>query len=646
MKPRLVIATVLALVVGLGVSVAAHFFKISSAQYATSLNELELQSLQIQEAWLSSGAAPESVDLAIGVSENGLSKSLKSLQGVKATSYLVEGVILEIAETNVDISPGNIDLTLSIRVQQKGTSVSATFRAQGVLLVESIETDKQKFGASSANYRIAIREVNAELNLGLLSIRTFRLVNQVMAFHAAKEFSESLRFSLPIDIPVHPDFSVSSTKTEKTDHGEFKVHYNFTNPRLFSNTIVSIVPSIASSDALWFLSEARNSPEPTGIDSMSGGSNSMHEIEEMRSRVANLVSEFPTTNADVEIYANSSLFEKAIESLNGLSIEQRTISAELVSKEGYLVEDYKEADVVGRGGYSIQFRDDKSMTGWGQLPTLTVAWSEGSGLTLTGNMQVRAKARLRLHIDPYIGGGFHTNLGVNGSATLPFMVVLDARRISLDDGTTAAVIGPSIKCIQFPVKFESGGDLKIGIISYEHLGERQPNPEILMSSHILWTRLAKKGKSGILHFHDDHWMGFRIVPESVRSGTKGYRFLGRLESSLESGRRLETAEMESQKERIRQRWKSEVQTECPKDRPNEFLFAGHQFGPNNTIVKGLKVAGASLELSGKAVELPWNVMKTIITEPTNTFKVVGKELEDVGKKVEKVIKKIGDFLGF
>ena len=261
MKRRLVIATVLALVVGLGVSFAAHFLRISSAQYSTSLNKLELRSLQIQEAWLSSGAAPESVDLAIAVSENGLSKSLKSLEGVKATSDLLEGLLLEIIETNVEINPGNIHLTLSIRVQQKETSISATFQAQGVLLVESIETDTQGHSVSNANYRIAIREVNAELNLGLLSIRTLRLVDQVMASHAAKIFSESLRFSLPIDIPVRPDLDVSSTETQKTDHGEFKVHYTLTNPELFSNTIVNIVPNIASRDAIWFLVQARNSPD-------------------------------------------------------------------------------------------------------------------------------------------------------------------------------------------------------------------------------------------------------------------------------------------------------------------------------------------------------------------------------------------------
>ena len=493
---------------------------------------------------------------------------------MRATSDLVEGVTLEIAEANVDINPGNIDLTLSIRVQQLDTPVHATFRAQGALLVENIEADKQDYGISNANYRIAIREVHTELNLGLLSIRTFRLVNQVMASHAAKRFSESLRFSLPIDIPVRPDLGVSLTKTEKTAHGEFNVHYSLTDPRLFSNTNVSIVPSIASRDTIWFLVDARNSPDPIGIDSISDSSDLMHEIEEMRSRVANLVNEFPTSNADVEVYANSSLFEKAIESLNALSIEQRQFDARLVSKKGYLVEDYKKADVFGRGGYSIQFRDDKSMTGWGRLSTLTAAWNEGSGLTLTGNMQVRATALLRLHIDPYIGGGFHTNLRVNGNATLPFMVALDARHISLDDGTSAAVIGSSIKCVQFPVTFESGGDLKLGIVSYEYFGKQQPDPEIFMSSQMIWTRLAKKGKTGILHFRDDQWIGFRLFPVSVSSGTRGYRFLGSLETVLKSGGKPETPKPESQKKRIKERWMSEVQSKCPKERPTEFLFAG------------------------------------------------------------------------
>ena len=57
-----------------------------------------------------------------------------------------------------------------------------------------------------------------------------------------------------------------------------------------------------------------------------------------------------------------------------------------------------------------------------------------------------------------------------------------------------------------------------------------------MSSDVLWTQLAEKGRGGMLRFEDDHWIEFRIVPETIVSGTGGYQFFARMESSLITGR--------------------------------------------------------------------------------------------------------------
>ena len=650
MRRILIPLSIAGILLALVLSLVGYFFHISAARYNTSLAAQELKSLQTLESWLGTGANPDSVDLAIGLSEDALSRALQSLRGVKGKTTSIEGVVLEVSDARVELHPGNIQLFLSLNAHREGSSAHITVNAQGVLLIDRVEVTENGSIASRAHYRIGIREVSTELNLGLVSFRTLGIVNEVVASHAAKEFSESLRFSMPLHIPARVNFDFPKTEEIETDHGKFTIKYEMSEPAILIDAALHIIPSIPTSDAVWFFVMAKTHRDSRLADDKAIQDKEIsvteEKVEQARGRVAALVNQFPTFDSDVVVFANPELFHTVVDTFNHLSDKQRQIDIKLLSRKGHLAKEYKKADIVGTGGYSIEFMDNGSMAGSAQLSRLNPIWSEDNGLTLSGDIRVGANAALRLHIDPYAGGGFHTKVSVRASTTIPLRVRVEARQVALESGASAAVIGPVIECVQFPVRFEDEGALKLGFISYEYLGKEQSRPQVLMSSDTHWSQIAKEGVEGSLQFDEDYWIGIRIVPEAIVTGVHGYRFFGRLESSIAEGPKPQSPKATDQVRSVQRSWNKAVQTSCPEKRPLKYLFAGMKFGPNNTIVRALSAAVAGVDLATETVTLPLKVLKTLVTNPKNSLKELGTGLKKVGKKVEKVGKKVWKALGF
>ena len=257
MRRILIPLSIAGILLALVLSLVGYFFHISAARYNTSLAAQELKSLQTLESWLATGANPDSVDLAIGLSEDALSRALQSLRGVNGKTTSIEGVVLEVSDARVELHPKNIRLFLSLNAHREGSSANITVNAQGVLLVDRVEVTENGSIASRAHYRIGIREVSTELNLGLVSFRTLGIVNEVVASHAAKEFSESLRFSMPLHIPARVNLDFPKTEEIETGLGKFTIKYEMSEPAILIDAALHIIPSIPTSDAVWFFVMAK-----------------------------------------------------------------------------------------------------------------------------------------------------------------------------------------------------------------------------------------------------------------------------------------------------------------------------------------------------------------------------------------------------
>ena len=240
------------------------------------------------------------------------------------------------------------------------------------------------------------------------------------------------------------------------------------------------------------------------------------------------------------MYANAKFFDAAVNAFNKLTPDQRRIRAQLISREGHFKQKSNTVPPFGEGGYYVGFPSNDSLSGSAELSGLQSTWTDQAGLTLSGHIDMKAQADLKLHIDPYIGGGFSTTIGIDGSTRVPLRLSLDARHIDFGNGSSAAVIGPVFECQQFPIKLENSELIQFGIIIYEFIGDEQPSPQIIMSSDALWTQLVAEDREGVLRFDSSYWAGVHVIPVSVIVGAEGYRFFATIEPTLSVGKPLES----------------------------------------------------------------------------------------------------------
>ena len=616
-------------------------FRIQPASYSDEMVAAEVRNLRTIERLVSSGSNPESVDLAIGLSEDGLSKALEALQGVTATSEAIDGLVLKIIRSRIEIEPGYIQVFLSINASREGLPIDATLNARGVFLVHSMDFGSSGSDLPQVHYRIGIREIGVELGTGIFSLQTRHWVNDLISSNLTKTFVESLQFSMPLHFPTDFELGFSREESQSLDDGHFTIRYSMPESRLADRQAVRLVPGIPTRDGLWFLASI-TADEDSGTsreDFLDENEPSKSQLERLRSRVAEMVAGFPNLDNDVAVYANAKLFDAAVNAFNELTPDQRRINAQLISREGKLIEEIDKVDLVGEGGYYVDFRSDESLTGSAQLSKLRSTWTEESGLTLSGHIDVKAEADFNLHIDPYIGGGFNTSIGINGSTKVPLKLRLDARHIDSDDGSTAVVIGPVIECRSFPIELRNSGLVPFGVITHEFIGDEQPKPQIIISSDVIWTQIVAKGQEGALIFDSSYWAGLHVIPVSVMTGASGYRFFANIDPSVSVGVPPETQSNPAQRKSIEEAWKREVQPSCPEEKDVVFLFAGEDFGPNNEIVKALRAIADSVGKAGEILKISWDRVETVVKSPKEAPRIAGEVINDTVEEGKRVLKK-------
>ena len=491
---------------------------------------------------------------------------------------------------------------------------------------------------------MSVREVGVKLGAPLIAIETRQWANQLVASKLPKEFVESLRFTVPLNYPLNSQLGFTRDESQKLEFGSYTVRFSMPKSQLGNRETFRVTPGIPTTDGVWFLgsitpSTVTGSAREAIVDE---GDASEGELQRLRRRVADMVSGFPRLDSDVTVFANASFFNKVIQAFNGLPQEKRGIHAQLISREGHISKSYNKVDIVGEGGYYANFKNDDSLNGVMTISALAPRWVDGRGLTLTGTAAITAHADILLHIDPYVGGGFTTSLGIDGYSSIPLPITLDARKIDLGDGSSAAVIGPVIACEQIPLTLEGGGEIRFGVKSFQYIGESQPDPQILLSSDVSFTRLVSDETHGSLKFDTSYWAAIRIIPASVSAREDGYRISANVASSLVTGDPKPPLSDDTIHERILVTWKQQVQTTCPDKKDAIFLFAGQEFGPNNEIVKALAAISKAAKQAEHNVDVSWERIERVAKDPTKAPEVAGEVIDNVFRETGKAFRKIAD----
>lgn len=629
-------------------------FRINPVGYAEQALTARIAHLQILDKQLAEGLTPENADIAIGISESGLSAALASLIGVRAQSTDIDGVELEVVSAQAQFEPGMLRLMLGIKAQHEQVA-EIEFTATGLLLLESI--DRQ-----AATYQPQVTAVEAKMQTGIFSIQTRTWVSEILASNLVQQFAQELTFELPLAHPLVQTMGVD--KEERTDvnndkHGHIG-HY-VTNTHMDKSTLLAdedlrLLPPLVTSETLWVLGIIQRSSTEE-VPPPAESTPSMAELERLQQRIAERTQAFPLPIADLEFRLNRSSIDHALNTFNSLPQKNRRVITKLTEREGHFAKDYNKDALLGDGGYYANFKTDDSAKAQLDLLPIETTWQD-SGARFVTQLAVSASADLKLHLDPYVGGGFSTLFTIKGESRVPIMMRLEARQLRLSDAHTVAVIGPVIECTEFPITLSGGGEIKLGVTMHELVGEEQAEPYVLLSSaHVYPSKVLEATSEGAL-LHDEYWSEVTLSPTLSQANAQGYRVAANVSASLHHGQR-ENKEEESEGPALTQEietlWKQQVQGKCPTPKGIIVHFAGQDFGPNNEIVKALKALAVGLNTMGKNLEVAGERLDTVISDPSKTPEVLGDiakdagnvltdAVKDVGKAIEDAAKWIGDRL--
>ena len=621
MMRRLVYGVMLAGTVCLAAPALA--FRVDPVVYVDDF-ELERRSLEAIDGMLSAGLSPRNADLAIGLSEAGLAKLGATLEGISATAGLRGSLTLRIEDVELQVRDGHLHMVLSIKATRNGSPMVALLTARAVMFAEEIVGGTGSDGeAARVSYRVAVREIAADLTGPSPSAATREWVNRVVAANVGRHFVEDLTFSLPIGVPVDFGLSLSDETTRTEQDGSFTVRYSMDAPGLAGPKRIRVAPGIPANGAVWFLASLADEGEGRSEGAVQGETNPV-PIGELRERVLGVLATFPEVGGELAMYLNRVFLDRVVDEFNGLSEEERTIHAEVTSSEGYLKESYDELERQGSGGYSVRFPGNGSVRGAASLSRLSSEWVEGKGLALAGEAEIRAEAEVKLRIDPYSGGGFETDIPLVASATVPLNMDLDVRLMRSGD-RAAVMMGPVVECERFRLTLEEKRANLFGIVTDEFIGRRQADPWLVMGTDTRWEKVVEKRSEVGLVVGEDHWIGIRAVPRSVTAGSNGYRVLADIEPRLSVGKPEGEVVDPAMGERLAELWRQEVYQACPRQREAVFLFAGSEFGPDGDL---LEVAKSVLM---KMIDLSADKVKEMARDP----KKAREAAEDILAKTAK-----------
>ena len=241
--------------------VGAFVLRVKPATYFEEF-ELEYESFRAIESVLSQEMSAHTSDLAVGLSEDALSRALLTLRGVSARSNAADGLMLSVEDVKLEIRNGFVPVVLSVRASQQGLRSEALLTARGVMFADHVETMTETSGTSArVHYRFDVHEIGGRITNGRYSLATRGWINRVIASSVGKVFVEQLRFTFPISLPVDFDISFTEETEEVVEDGRFNVQYQLEAPSFAESKVIRTAAGIPANGAIWFLASVVDQDE-------------------------------------------------------------------------------------------------------------------------------------------------------------------------------------------------------------------------------------------------------------------------------------------------------------------------------------------------------------------------------------------------
>jgi hypothetical protein len=363
---------------------------------------------------------------------------------------------------------------------------------------------------------------------------------------------------------------------------------------------------------------------------------------------------------------NKEVFIALGNDIAALPDDKRRIDVKSTQREGRLAETKWRDDLLGEGGAFAELSGDEALKGSIQFGKPSVTWGDDR-LVLAMPVMVTSESSVHVHLDPLIGGGAGTTIGINGSGAANIVASATPVLMNKDD-LRAALLQGDLQCKLVDAVVASDGRLKvdfgwtkvpsIGAKLQVPIGRDAMAPTPLFDGRPQFVEIPsigpdeKDAAAKPWRFVPAHRaIKVALVPVHAQGGAQGFEFSAELAitplpvdgtaESIEKARRAVAAEASTYAARVADAAATlKPQKDCALKPDFAVLLGGIEFGPQNEIVKFARNAWHDMT-KGPG---PNNELRKLVEGAGDAADHAAKEAEkSANKLVTKPVDAIKDF---
>lgn len=650
-----------------GLCVLGAYVWTPTAILLANQQEAEWRALKNAEAALERGRVPHAWQFGFFLSTNAINEGLRLLEGTSVRHSALQtehgALELKLLAAKLDTSRGAPIVTIGLAMQATTASgepkgPAAILTGAGEFALQSIERNPTDREGAIARFRIVPLALVPQLKWGwfdlgkrnLLASPGVSVLIEALGEHMVLPISyrEVVDLKLPLD-------KEETTPIKKGDDqiGSITLQSSSSIPTLrqpFSIDLLAVGPQ-----GIWLLGDRAERRAKSSTPAPPPAANLRTALEELRKDVASRLETHFSSAADASMWIHKQVFTDLVGQLAVLPAESRVIRIRSTKVTGHLAEEKWHADLLGDGGFVVDLVGTDAISGTIRVGSVRSEWKAKQGLDLSAFVDLDLKARIHAHLDPIVGGGIGTTVGMEGSAKadLSGRVIVEPRDI-LGRKTITSVF--ALRCALVPVEILTDGRLvidtawtkvpKIGATIGQKLGDKAPKPSVLLSAVPQRVPLdSGKPKEELSVRYPLPAIDVTFAPLESRFEDDGLL--------VKTGLRFSPApqrDWSSDEAVERQKFDDAVQAleekpldTCPPDSGIRVHLGAFEFGPNNEIIKFLnelrklgKIPEQELKRIGN--EVSTKKVEGWVADPADSFRrsEPGKVLEKVNEGLKKL----------
>ena len=369
------------------------------------------------------------------------------------------------------------------------------------------------------------------------------------------------------------------------------------------------------------------------------------EIADLRAKIRQV--DGPSgSQGDVAVWIKGDLFAALGKKLSELSPDKRTATLVSDQYQGRIAEKEWRDNILGKGGVFVEFNKPDAVHATISVGEVGAKWVPQRGLAVSAAAHVKATADVHVHIDPLIGGGVGTNLGMEGSGDAQIAGEMRISKVSVGPRTVLA-LDPKMQCNPAKVELKTDGKLVTnwGWTKVPAIGARVETaalnnvvqPAVILSDAPIAVRgRTDKGEpftidgGGKTLLVTPAWKSAQVVLHllDASAGDAGILASARLEVTSSPDEDRDAQAREESEAKLKRDVAEQLKAgDCSSDISIAVVIGDVEIGPNNEVVKMLRNAWNDITKGpGKN-----NEIVKAVKAATDALVAAGQPLDDATK---------------